>query len=131
MESDEVQMAMEAKGISITHGSIRSRLYNLKILLTTMLFNFILNTNNMAMALQARGFRIKGDRTYFHEISMKTLDFMILASTIMFTILSFMLMCVPFFQNFNFWGYGISIFDYWLFKLNGSCQLDIFFIKVF
>ncbi|MFX1451481.1 MAG: energy-coupling factor transporter transmembrane component T family protein [Promethearchaeota archaeon] len=130
LESDEIQMAMEAKGISITHGGIRARLANLKTLLTTILFNFILNTNNMAMALQARGFRIKGKRTYFHEISISILDVIVLFSTILLTISAFFIMCCPYIRDYNFWGYGISIFDYWLFKLNGSCQLEIFFIKI-
>ncbi len=130
MESDEIQMAMEAKGISITHGGIRTRLSNLKVLLTTILFNFILNTNNMAMALQARGFRIKGERTYFHEISISILDVLVLILTILFSISVFFVMCCPYIRDYNFWGYGISIFDYWLFKLNGSCQLEIFFIKI-
>ena len=130
-ESDEVQMAMEAKGISIINGGIRSRLSNLKILLTTLFLNFVLNTNNMAMALQARGFRVRGDRTYYHEISISVSDIFILIFTILGSISLFFIMCHPIFQDYNFWGYGISIFDYWLFKLNGSCQLEIFYIGIF
>lgn len=131
MESDELQMAMEAKGISITHGNAKSRILNLKILLTTMLFNFILNTNNMAMALQARGFHANGKRTYFHEIKISILDAIIFIFSIIITISLFFIICFPIIREYNFWGYGISIIDYFLFKLKGSCSISLFSIKFF
>lgn len=131
MESEEAQMAMEAKGISITHGKIGERISNLKILLTTIFFNFILNTNNMAMALEARGFHVKGERTFYHNITISKLDVFVFIFIIFTTIFLFYVRCFPYFRDYNFWGYNYSIFDYIIFKLNGSCSLDIFFIKTY
>ena len=120
MESEEVQMAMEAKGISVSHGGIGGRLSNLKIILTTVFLNFILNTNNMAMALQTRGFRIKGERTFYRDISISKLDVFLLIIIPICSIFIIFITYYPFYREFNFWTGCESIFDYILFKLNGS-----------
>ncbi|NHK29716.1 MAG: energy-coupling factor transporter transmembrane protein EcfT [Asgard group archaeon] len=91
-ETNETQMALETRGISINQGSIITRIKNLSLLLASILFNFIEKSKYQAIALDSRGFNPRKKRSYYRTIEFELIDI----SVMIFAIEFFCLMCYIF-----------------------------------
>ncbi|NHJ41376.1 MAG: energy-coupling factor transporter transmembrane protein EcfT, partial [Asgard group archaeon] len=91
-ETSETKMSLETRGISINKGSIISRIKNLYLLLTSILFNFIEKSRYQAIALDSRGFNPRKKRSYYQTIKLEFID----VSIMIFSIEFFCLMCFIF-----------------------------------
>ncbi|MBN1328092.1 MAG: energy-coupling factor transporter transmembrane protein EcfT [Candidatus Heimdallarchaeota archaeon] len=73
-ETAETRIALEIRGVSITQGTFISRIKAFKILATSILINFIEKSKYQAIALDSRGFKSKGKRTYYRKIKLQFID---------------------------------------------------------
>ncbi|NHJ47625.1 MAG: energy-coupling factor transporter transmembrane protein EcfT [Asgard group archaeon] len=91
-ETNDTRMALETRGISISRGSFKTRVKNLYLLLTSILYNFLEKSKYQAIALDSRGFNPRKKRSYYRKIEFELID----VSVLIFTIELFCLMCFIF-----------------------------------
>jgi energy-coupling factor transporter transmembrane protein EcfT len=91
-ESNETRVALETRGISINRGSFITRIKNLFLLLTSILYNFLEKSKYQAIALDSRGFNPHKNRSYYRKVEFELIDI----SVIIFTLEFFGLMCYLF-----------------------------------
>jgi energy-coupling factor transport system permease protein len=81
-ETNETRMALETRGISMNRGSFITRVKNLRLLLTTILLNFVEKARYQAIALDSRGFNPKKKRSYYRTIKLELIDISVMNITI-------------------------------------------------
>jgi energy-coupling factor transporter transmembrane protein EcfT len=73
-ETIAVRNALETRGASLTEGRLKNRLQTFKILVASILMNFLEKSKYQAIALDSRGFNTSKERTSLKEIRFKLKD---------------------------------------------------------
>ncbi|NHJ85542.1 MAG: energy-coupling factor transporter transmembrane protein EcfT [Asgard group archaeon] len=103
-EVNNLQIALETRGVSINRGSFRKRIQAFQILLTALLMNFLEKSKYQAIALDTRGFNTRKKRTYFNRLKLSVIDFiMIILSIALFGVIVYFFreMIAEFFKSFS------------------------------
>lgn len=90
--STTVIEAQKSRGLDLQSGNLFIRFKKYIPLLTPIFLTTIRATNQLAMALEARGFGLKGKRSFYQEIGFKTGDYILL------TLLMMIVLVVGFFM---------------------------------
>ncbi len=80
--------AQRSRGLDLDSGTFLERAKNYIPLLAPVFLNTIRSTNQLAMALEGKGFRARKDRTFYLEIGFKKHDFFALALTLLFLVIA-------------------------------------------
>jgi len=104
-ETTAVRNALETRGVSIRKGSFIKRLKTFQILITSILMNFIEKSKFQAMAMDARGFNSKIEKTVLRNLKLKIVDYLIMIAIVGI----FAGFIYYFWDEINFLG---NIFDY-------------------
>ncbi|HUU77788.1 MAG TPA: energy-coupling factor transporter transmembrane component T [candidate division Zixibacteria bacterium] len=81
-ETSAARNALETRGASIRKGRFVSRLKTFRILITSILMNFIEKSKFQAIAMETRGFNSKSKKTTFRNLQMHFVDYMIILVTL-------------------------------------------------
>ncbi len=78
-EADQLIKAQQARGAQFTRGSLRKRGRTLLALLVPMLRGALRRADELAVALESRGYALGGEQTPLYETRLRRLDFATLA----------------------------------------------------
>ncbi|MBI9050834.1 MAG: energy-coupling factor transporter transmembrane protein EcfT [Anaerolineaceae bacterium] len=79
-----ISQAQRSRGLDLDSGNLLERIRKFLPLLVPVFISTIRNTNIFAMALEAKGFGAREERTSYLELNMRTVDYIILAFTVLF-----------------------------------------------
>jgi energy-coupling factor transport system permease protein len=92
-----ISQAQRSRGLDLETGNVIDRLRKFLPLLVPVFISSIRNTNIFGMALESRGFGARPDRTYYLQMRMRTIDWVLLALLLAYVVASIWL---------NLAGYG-------------------------
>ena len=92
-----ISQAQRSRGLDLESGNIIERIRKFIPLLIPVFISTIRNTNVFGMALESKGFGARKDRTFYLQMNMHMMDYIVLATTGLF---------VAFCLYINFLGYG-------------------------
>jgi energy-coupling factor transport system permease protein len=76
-EVSDVRDSLETRGLSIRKGSFLSRVKTFRVIVSTVLLNFIEKSKYQALAMESRGFHPRKARTTLHDITFGFVDYVI------------------------------------------------------
>jgi len=85
-EAGEVMLAQKARGLELEKGGIVKKLRALLPMLLPLLLTYLLRAREMAIAMEARAFRYKKERTTMRVLKMKRKDWAIFVATLVATV---------------------------------------------
>lgn len=88
-EADGLMKAQAARGADVTRGSIGERLLSLQSWFIPLVQGALRRAEDLAAALDARGYETQGQRTALHEGPLGWADWLVLAGVLVLTLLSF------------------------------------------
>ena len=77
-ETSAVNSALETRGVSIRKGGFVKRIKTFKILITTILMNFIEKSKFQAISMETRGFSSKEKKSTFKQLKLHFYDYLIM-----------------------------------------------------
>ena len=83
-----ISQAQRSRGLDLESGGLLDRLKKFLPLLVPVFISTIRSTNIFGMALESKGFGAKEKRTFYLVFNMKTVDYIMLAFAILFTLAS-------------------------------------------
>jgi energy-coupling factor transport system permease protein len=86
-----ISQAQRSRGLDLDSGNLLERIKKFLPLLVPVFISTIRNTNIFAMALEAKGFGAREDRTSWLVLKMKKVDYFIIAFSILFVVASIVL----------------------------------------
>jgi energy-coupling factor transport system permease protein len=88
-EADTLMKAQAARGASVTHGTVGERLMSLQSWFVPLVQGALRRAEDLAAALDARGYETQGRRTALHEGPLRVADWLVLTGVLLLTLLSF------------------------------------------
>ncbi len=86
-----ISQAQRSRGLDLDSGNIKERISKFLPLLVPVFISSIRSTNIFGMALESKGFGAREKRTYYLKLEMRKVDYIILAFSILFVIVSVVL----------------------------------------
>lgn len=77
-ELDQLIKAQMARGSSVTYGSLGERIQSITMLFVPLMQGIFRRSEDLATALDARGYQVSGQQTLLHENGFTTLDYVVL-----------------------------------------------------
>ncbi len=90
-ETEQLIKAQSARGAELLQGSFRERLQSLSMFFLPLVQGALRRASDLAVALEARGYRSEGKQTFLHETSLAYLDYIVMGSVLFLTVASLML----------------------------------------
>lgn len=90
-EMDRISKAQRSRGASLTSGSLSRRIRSLVAMIIPLFISSFQRAEELALAMEARGYRGEQGRTRFYQLTMTKRDIIVLASGIVYLILMVML----------------------------------------
>jgi energy-coupling factor transport system permease protein len=90
-ENNTVRMAQQSRGISVEVGGIHKILRSVRYTFFPLLVSALSRVDSLSLSMTGRGFGYSDKRTYLRTTSWRLGDWMILAISVLFTILCFAL----------------------------------------
>jgi energy-coupling factor transport system permease protein len=87
-EADSLMKAQAARGADVTRGSLGERLLSLQSWFVPLVQGALRRAEDLAAALDARGYETQGQRTALHEGPLRLADWLVLAGVVLVTALS-------------------------------------------
>ena len=84
-EAEELMKAQTARGADVTHGTLKERLQSMIMFFHPLLQGSFRRASELATALEARGYRSTGTRTFLHETKLHLIDYLALLSIVVIT----------------------------------------------
>lgn len=78
-ELDQLIKAQMARGSSISYGSLGERIQSVTMLFVPLMKGIFRRSEDLATALDARGYQVTGQQTVLHELGFTQLDYLVLA----------------------------------------------------
>jgi len=85
-EVEQLIKAQTARGADVSNGTIRERLQSLVALFIPLMQGALRRAAELATALEARGYQVKGRQTLLYEESLNTVDYLVLGVVAFVTI---------------------------------------------
>jgi energy-coupling factor transport system permease protein len=82
-DTREITRIQESRGLDLKSGSIFSRFKKYIPLLTPIFLTTIRSTNNLAMALESRGFGARPSRQWYLHLRLRAIDWIVLACSVL------------------------------------------------
>lgn len=83
-----ISQAQRSRGLDLDSGNIKDRIRKFLPLLVPVFISTIRSTNIFGMALESKGFGARKDRSFYLQLKMRTVDYIILAFAILFMLAS-------------------------------------------
>jgi energy-coupling factor transporter transmembrane protein EcfT len=88
-EADALMKAQAARGADVTRGSLGERLMSLQSWFVPLVQGALRRAEELAAALDARGYETQGNRTALHEGPLRAADWLVLGGVLLLTLLAF------------------------------------------
>ncbi len=85
-EAEQLIKAQTSRGADMTRGTIRERLQSLTTLFIPLMQGVLRRAAELATALEARGYEVKGRQTFLYETSLGLIDYAVLGSLVLVTV---------------------------------------------
>lgn len=82
-EVEQLSKAQAARGADMTQGTIRERLQSLVMLFVPLMQGIFRRSEELATALEARGYQSDGKQTRLYERSFRTVDYLVMGSVVL------------------------------------------------
>lgn len=82
-EFKTIKQAQMARGLELDKGGLVKRVRNYIPILIPLTFRSLELSDQMSMAMETKGFAMKDERTFYKDIEMKTIDYLVVAFSLL------------------------------------------------
>ncbi len=85
-EAEQLTKAQTARGADVSRGTLRERLQSMETWFVPLMQGTLRRAGELATALEARGYEVRGERTALHEGALGALDWLVLCGVLVVTL---------------------------------------------